>query len=106
MKDLGNLMKQAQAMQQKLAEAQARQAETTMQGAAGGDAVVVTLKGSGELVAITIDESLLQPGEGEMLSDLIVLAHRDAKQKLDAASAELMKAVAGPMAGMMPGLKF
>ena len=106
MKDLGSLMKQAQAMQQKLADAQVRLAETAVQGAAGGDAVTVTLKGSGELVAITIDESLLQPGEGEMLSDLIVLAHADAKQKLDAASAALMKDVAGPMAGMMPGLKF
>ena len=106
MKDIGNLMKQAQAMQAKLADAQARLAETSVQGAAGGDAVTVTLKGSGELVAVTIDESLLQPGEGEMLSDLIVLAHRDAKQKLDAASAAAMKDVAGPMAGMLPGMKF
>jgi DNA-binding YbaB/EbfC family protein len=106
MKDLGNLMKQAQVMQQKLADAQARLAETSMTGSAGGDAVTVTLKGSGEMTAINIDESLLQAGEGEMLADLIVLAHADAKQKLDAASAAVMKDVAGPMAGMIPGMKF
>lgn len=107
MKDLGAMMKQAQAMQARLAEAQIQLQESTAQGSAGGDAVSVTLKGSGELVAVQIDESLLQAGEGEMLADLIVLAHADAKKKLDAASAALMQQVAGPMAGMLPpGMKF
>jgi DNA-binding YbaB/EbfC family protein len=105
MKDLGSLMKQAQAMQQKLQEAQARLAATQIEGSSGGGMVKVSLLGSGELKGVTIDESLLQPGEGEVLSDLIVAAHADAKRKLDQAQAELMKEVAGPLAGMgLPGM--
>src|SRR6202046_1471882 len=102
MKDLSALMKQAQAMQEKLQEAQARLAETEVDGAAGGGMVRLTLRGSGELKGVVIDEDLLKPGEGEVLADLIVAAHADAKRKLDAAQAETMKAVAGPLAGM-PG---
>jgi DNA-binding YbaB/EbfC family protein len=102
MKDLGSLMKQAQAMQQKLQDAQARLAETEIEGASGGGMVRLTLRGSGELRGVVIDEELLKPGEGEVLSDLIVAAHADAKRKLDAAQAETMRDVAGPLAGM-PG---
>ena len=102
MKDLGALMKQAQAMQQKLQEAQARLAETLVEGSAGGGMVRVSLQGSGELKAVVIDETLLSPEEGEVLSDLIIAAHADAKRKLDAAQAETMKEIAGPFAGM-PG---
>ena len=102
MKDLSSLMQQAQAMQHKLQDAQARLAETTAEGTAGGGMVRVTLKGSGELTQVVLDESLLAPGEGEVVSDLIVAAHADAKRKLDAAQAEAMKAVAGPLAGL-PG---
>jgi DNA-binding YbaB/EbfC family protein len=105
MKDLGSLMKQAQAMQAKLAEAQAQLAETVTEGAAGGGAVTVLLKGSGELASVQIDESLMQPGDSEMLADLIVLAHADAKKKLDAAQSAMMQQVAGPLAGL-PGMKF
>jgi hypothetical protein len=107
MKDFGALMKQAQAMQAKLQEAQARMAETEAQGQAGNGLVRVTLAGSGALKAVSIDESLLQPGEGELIGDLILAAHADAKAKLDAAQAELVKSAAGPLAGMgLPGLKF
>ena len=102
MKDLGSLMKQAQAMQQKLQDAQAKLAETEVEGAAGGGMVRLTLRGSGDLKGVVIDEDLLKPGEGEVLADLIVAAHADAKRKLDAAQAEAMQAVAGPLAGM-PG---
>ncbi len=102
MKDLGSLMKQAQAMQQKLQEAQARLADTEIEGASGGGMVRLTLRGSGELRGVVIDEALLKPGEGEVVSDLIVAAHADAKRKLDAAQAETMREVAGPLAGM-PG---
>jgi DNA-binding YbaB/EbfC family protein len=102
MKDLSSLMKQAQAMQQKLQEAQARLAEAVVEGSSGGGMVRLTLQGSGELKGVVIDESLLVPGEGEVLSDLIVAAHADAKRKLDAAQAETMQAIAGPLAGM-PG---
>jgi DNA-binding YbaB/EbfC family protein len=102
MKDLSSLMKQAQAMQEKLQAAQARLAETLVEGAAGGGMVKVTLQGSGELKRVEIDPELLAPDEGEVLADLIVAAHADAKRKLDAEQAETMKAVAGPLAGM-PG---
>jgi hypothetical protein len=102
MKDLGALMKQAQAMQQKLQEAQAKLAETQVEGSAGGGMVRLTLMGTGELKGVVIDEELLKPGEGEVVSDLIVAAHADAKRKLDTEQAETMKAVAGPLAGM-PG---
>ena len=109
MKDLSALMKQAQAMQEKLQAAQARMQETSVEGSSGGGMVLVTLQGTGELKSVKVDASLLAPGEGEILSDLIVAAHADAKKKLDAAQAELMREAAGPFAGGlpgMPGLKF
>ena len=110
--DLNALMKQAQAMQQKLQDAQAKLAESTVEGASGAGMVSVTLAGSGEMKAVRIDPSLLQPGEGEILEDLIVAAHADAKRKLDEAQAQMMREAAGPLAGMaggmpgFPGMKF
>ena len=63
------------------------------------------LKGAGEITGVTIDDSLLVPGEGEILADLIVAAHADAKRKLDEINAALMREAAGPMAGMnIPGM--
>ena len=103
MKDLGGLMKQAQAMQQKLADAQARLAELTVEGTSGGGMVTVTLKGSGELAKVVLDESLIEPGEGEVIADLIVAAHADARRKLEATQSDMMREVAGPLAGM-PGM--
>ncbi|MDT9136318.1 YbaB/EbfC family nucleoid-associated protein, partial [Escherichia coli] len=73
-----------------------------VEGSSGGGMVKLTLQGSGELKGVVVDEELLKPGEGEVLADLIVAAHADAKKKLDAAQAEAMKQVAGPLAGM-PG---
>ncbi|WP_309092369.1 YbaB/EbfC family nucleoid-associated protein [Phenylobacterium sp.] len=105
MKDLNSLMKQAQAMQQKLADAQARLAELEVEGTSGGGMVKVVLKGTGELAKVDLDESLMQPGEGEVVADLVVAAHADAKRKLDAQQAELMREAAGPLAGMgLPGM--
>ena len=104
MKDLGSIMKQAQAMQEKLQAAQARMAETVVEGSAGGGMVNITLKGSGELTRAVIDPSLLTPDEAEILADLIVAAHADAKRKLDAAQGELMREAAGPFAGSLPGM--
>ena len=104
MKDLGALMKQAQAMQQKLAEAQAQLAESVVEGTSGGGMVRLTLKGTGELAGLVLDESLLAPGEGEVISDLVVAAHADAKQKVEATMAEEMqKATAG--INLPPGMK-
>jgi DNA-binding YbaB/EbfC family protein len=96
-------MKQAQAMQEKLQAAQARLAETEVDGAAGGGMVTLTLKGSGELARVNIDESLMAPGEGEIVADLIIAAHADAKRKLEAKQAEVMREAAGPLAGL-PGM--
>ena len=105
MKDLNELMKQAQAMQQTLQDAQARMAESSAEGTSGGGLVTVGLKGPGEITRIAIDDSLMTPGEGDILADLIVAAHADAKRKLDAVNAELMREAAGPMAGMnIPGM--
>ncbi len=107
MKDLGSLMKQAQAMQQKLQEAQAKLAATLVEGTAGGGMVKVSLTGAGELKRVDIDDILVQPGEAEVIADLIVAAHADAKRKMDETQAQMMKDVAGPLAGMgLPGMKF
>lgn len=103
MKNLGDLMKQAQAMQEKLQAAQARLAETEVEGSSGGGMVSVTLKGVGELARLVIDESLMAPGEGDILADLIIAAHADARRKLEAKQAELMRDAAGPFAGL-PGM--
>ena len=103
MKDLGSLMKQAQAMQEKLQEAQAKLAAAEIEGVSGGDMVRVTLSGAGALTRLHIDESLLAPGEGEILADLIIAAHADARRKLEAAQTETMRDIAGPLAGL-PGM--
>ncbi|MFJ6024986.1 YbaB/EbfC family nucleoid-associated protein [Brevundimonas sp. NPDC092305] len=105
MKDLNELMQQAQQMQQRLQDAQAKMAETSAAGTSGGGLVTVALRGAGEITAVTIDDSLLVPGEGEILADLIVAAHADAKRRLDEANSVLMREAAGPMAGMnIPGM--
>lgn len=109
MKELGGLMKQAQGMQAKMQEAQAKLAATTVEGSAGGGLVRLCLTGAGALAAVTISEDLMQPGEGETLSDLIRAAHADAKAKLDTESERQMAVAMGPLAGLagsLPGLKF
>jgi hypothetical protein len=103
MKNLGDIMKQAQALQQKVADAKAKLAETEVEGTAGGGMVKVTLKNVGELIRLDVDESLLKPGEGEILADLVIAAHADARRKLEAAQAELMRDATGMLAGI-PGL--
>ena len=103
MKDLAGLMKQAQAMQEKLQAAQQRIAQSEVDGASGGGMVRLTLRGTGEMARLVIEDSLLVPGEGEILADLIIAAHADAKRKLDAHQSEMMREVAGPLAGL-PGM--
>ena len=105
MKDLNALMQQAQAMQQKLQDAQAKMAESTAEGSSGGGLVTVALKGPGDITGVTIDDSLMVPGETDILADLIQAAHADAKRRLDEINNALMREAAGPMAGMnIPGM--
>ena len=103
MKDLGALMKQAQAMQEKLQAAQVRLAQSEVDGASGGGMVRVTLTGAGALTGLRVDPQLLTPADGEILTDLIIAAHADARRKLEAAQSEVMRDVAGPLAGL-PGM--
>jgi nucleoid-associated protein EbfC len=105
MKDLSDIMRQAQQMQQRLQEAQAKMDEITAEGSAGGGMVKVTLKGKGELSSLAIDPSLLQPADKEMVEDLVKAAHSDARRKLDDAMADAMKQATGGLGGMLPGFK-
>lgn len=93
--DLGKMMKQAQALQSKMAEFQEEIANLAIEGAAGGGLVKVILDGTGALKGLRIDPSLLKPEEAEILEDLVVAAHADAKSRSEALIAEKMKAVTG-----------
>ena len=103
MKDLGKIMQQAQEMQAKMQDAQARIEATEADGVAGAGLVRVRLKGKGELVSVTIDPSLMND-EAEILEDLIKAAHGDARKRLDAAMEDAMKEATKGM-GMLPGFK-
>lgn len=105
MKDLSDIMRQAQEMQKRLQEAQERMDQLTAEGASGGGMVKVTLKGKGELHALSIDPSLMTPGDREMVEDLIKAAHADARRKLDDAMAKAMKDATGGIGGILPGFK-
>ena len=104
MKNLGNMMKQAQAMQAKMAEAQAKLEQMTVEGASGGGMVKLTLSGKGEMKGLSIDPALIDPDDPEVLEDLIIAAHNDAKVKSEAMMAEEMKAVTGGLQ-LPPGMK-
>ncbi len=105
MKNFASLMKQAQEMQSKMSAMQDSMAQMEVTGSSGAGMVTVTLNGKGEMRGLKIDESLLQPGEGEILEDLIIAAHNDAKAKLEAAMAEKMKEVTGGLS-LPPGMGF
>lgn len=95
MKNLGNLMKQAQQMQAKMGEMQAKMAEMEVSGAAGGGMLQVTLNGKYELKKIKIDKSLVDPEDVEVLEDLIVAAFNDAKVKAEVAMQDEMSKLTG-----------
>jgi DNA-binding YbaB/EbfC family protein len=104
MKNLAGLMKQASQMQAKMQEMQARVEAMEIEGAAGAGMVALTLNGKGVLKSVRIDPKLADPAEMEMLQDLIVSAHADAKRKLDAAMAEEMSKMTGGL-DLPAGLK-
>jgi nucleoid-associated protein EbfC len=104
MKNLGDMMKQVQAMQSRMADMQAKLEQATVIGQSGGGLVQVTLSGKGAMTALNVDSSLLKEDEKEILEDLIIAAHADAKGKSEAMMAEEMKSVTGGMA-LPPGMK-
>jgi nucleoid-associated protein EbfC len=104
MKNLGNMLKEAQKLQTRMAEMQQQLAEAEMTGTAGGGMVNVTLNGKGEMRRIKIDPSLADPDEMEILEDLVVAACNDAKAKIDAHLQEEMGKLTGGLP-MPPGFK-
>jgi DNA-binding YbaB/EbfC family protein len=101
MKNLAGLMKQASQMQSKMAEMQAKLEAMEVAGDAGAGMVSVVLSGKGDLKRVKVDPKLADPAEIEMLEDLMVAAHADAKRKLEAVTAEEMEKVTGGM--QLPG---
>ena len=95
MKNLAGRMKQASQMQSKMAEMQAKLDATEVEGESGAGMVRITLTGKSDLKRMTIDPKLLDPAEAEMLEDLIVAAHADAKRKVEAIMADEMKNATG-----------
>ena len=104
MKNLGQMMKQAQAMQAKMQEMQAALERREITGVSGGGMVAVTLSGKGEVRRVKIDPALVNPGEVEVLEDLIVAAANDARAKVEAQmQAEMAKLTGGLQ--LPPGFK-
>ncbi len=104
MKNLGQMLKQAQEMQTKLATAQEQLEGIEIDGAAGGGMVKVTLSGKGKMRRVRIDPSLVQAGDTEVIEDLIVAADNDARTKVEARAAEEMSKVTGGL-NLPAGLK-
>jgi len=104
MKNLGQLMKQAQEMQTKMAELQEQLASVEVSGTAGGGMVEITLNGKSEVRRVKIDPKLAGPDEVEVLEDLIVAAFNDAKSKVEARVQEEMGKLTGGLE-LPPGFK-
>lgn len=105
MKNLAGLMKQASQMQARMEDVQNALNAITVEGSSGAGLVIVTLSGKGDMRAIRIDPKLAEPGETEMLQDLIMAAFADARIKVEAVSAEEMRKVTGGL-DLPAGLKF
>jgi DNA-binding YbaB/EbfC family protein len=104
MKNLAGLMKQAQQMQSKMQDMQAKLEALEITGESGAGLVTVTLNGKSDLKRIKIDPKVIDPADAEVLEDLIGAAFRDAKTKIEAVSAEEMQKVTGGMQ-LPPGMK-
>src|SRR5437588_6855151 len=95
MADFLGLMKQAAELKSKMEAMQAELDQIEVEGTAGGGLVTVKLSGKGEMKAVKIDETLIKPSEKEIVEDLIVAAHADARRKTEGLLQEKMKAVTG-----------
>jgi nucleoid-associated protein EbfC len=104
MPDFMGLMKQAAQMQQRMEAMQAELDLITVEGAAGGGVVTVKLSAKGELKAVSIDRSLMKPDETEIVEDLLVAAHADARRKAEAVLQDKMQELTGGVP-LPPGLK-
>ena len=104
MADFMGMMKQAAQLQTKMQELQAELDQIVVEGTAGGGLVTVTLSGKGDLKSTRIDASLMKPDETEILEDLLVAAHADAKRKSEAMLQEKMKTLTGGLP-LPPGMK-
>ena len=104
MVNIGNMMKQAQQLQKKMADAQEKLNSIEVEGISGGGMVKVLATAKGDIKRIMIDDSLMIKEEKEMTEDLIVAAINDARQKGEAASQEEMKSVTGGIP-LPPGIK-
>lgn len=105
MKNIGQMMKQAQQLQEKMGELQQQLASAEMTGSSGGGLVQVTVTGKGDVRRLKIDPSLVDPSEVEVLEDLIVAACNDAKTKVEALLQERMSALTGGLK-LPPGMSF
>jgi DNA-binding YbaB/EbfC family protein len=97
-------MKQAAQMQQKMEALQAELDQVTVEGAAGGGVVIVRLSGKGELKSVSLDASLMKPDEKEIVEDLLVAAHAEARRKAEVLLQDKMKQLTGGLP-LPPGLK-
>jgi DNA-binding YbaB/EbfC family protein len=104
MKGFMDMMAQAKDLQAKMTQMQDELALMEVQGQAGAGLVQLTLDGKGNLKAIKVDPSLIKPAESEIMEDLIIAAHSDAKAKLEQATAQKMQSMAGDMP-LPPGMK-
>ena len=104
MADFLGLMKQAAELKSKMEAMQAELDQIEVAGASGGGLVTVSLSGKGEMKGVKIDDSLMKPQDKEVVEDLIVAAHADARRKAEALMQEKMKSVAGGLP-LPPGLK-
>jgi DNA-binding YbaB/EbfC family protein len=104
MADFLGLMKQAAELKSKMETMQAQLDQIEVEGTSGGGLVSVKLSGKGEMKSVKIDDSLIKPSEKEIVEDLIVAAHSDARRKAEALLQEKMKDVTGGLP-LPPGMK-
>lgn len=101
--NIQKMMKEAQKMQQRLAEAQSELAERTLEVSAGGGKITVTVTGSGDITDVKIAPEVVDPGDVEMLQDLVLSAVREAQETARKLQADTMGQVTGGLGGL-PGL--
>ena len=100
--NMGNIMRQAQAMQDQMARLQEQAATKIAEGSAGGGMVTVKANGSMEIVSVTINPDVMKSGESDLLQDMVVAATNDALRKAKDLMAGEMKAITGGM--KIPGI--